>query len=123
MHGATIKIIIYTIIYFKSSPYNIFTRKMNKINIIDQGWKWERKKKIIHLRASFHVQIFIYSDDNQVEKRKTDGRGYLKKRDSLDYFGVKCEDIVKTDLKSHDRTLTGFIWRAAVYSATNIQVL
>ena len=67
------------------------------------------------------MQIFIYSDDNQVDEGKTDGRG-LKKRDSLDYFGVKCEDIVKTDLKRHDRMLTGFILRAAVSSATNIQV-
>ena len=54
------------------------------------------------------MQIFIYSDDNQVDEGKTDGRG-LKKRDNLDYFGVKCEDIVKTDLKRHDRMLTGFI--------------
>jgi len=60
------------------------------------------------LYTSFHVQIFIYSDDNQVDEGKTDGRG-LKKRDNLDYFGVKCEDIVKTDLKRHDRMLTGFI--------------
>jgi len=26
--------------------------------------------------------------------------------DSLDYFGIKCEDIVRTDLKRHDRMLT-----------------
>jgi len=41
MHGATMKIIIYTLIYFKSSAYNIFIRNMNKINIIDQVRKEE----------------------------------------------------------------------------------
>jgi hypothetical protein len=51
------------------------------------------------------VQSFIYSEDKQVDKGKTDGRGCLKKRDSLDYLGIKCEDIVKTEIKRHDGML------------------